>query len=405
MKTTRTVLISGAGVAGPVLAYWLRRHGFTPTVVERAPAVRAGGYAVDVTAAALAVTDRMGLLAELSERRTGIAGLFFVDGGGRVTCSLDAETLRTAFPSDDIEIMRGELASVLHDATKADVEYVFGDSIRTLHEGVDGVDVELEHAGGDRFDLVVGADGLHSTVRRLTFGPEERYTRYLGYHVAVGTVDNRLGLRHWAVMYNAPGRSVGVYPAAGNRELKAVFIIRGGPPEAALDAEEAQKQLVADAFATDGWEVPTLLEQLRDSADFYFDAVSQVRMPQWSSGRVALVGDAAHSPSLLSGQGTALAMVGSYLLAGELAKAGGDHRIAFPCYQAAHAPYARHGQRRAVRDARVLVPGSVPGIWARDRLVGLTRVLAKLGHGRRRGLRAAADADREKSDLRGGPAH
>ncbi|WP_328646025.1 FAD-dependent monooxygenase [Amycolatopsis sp. NBC_00348] len=323
----RRVLISGASVAGPALAFWLRRYGFTPTVVERAPRLREGGYAVDFRGASLRVLDRMGLLGQVEAAATNMGEVTYVDEDDRPLV-----VTPPTFQSGELEILRGDLSRILYDATKDDVEYVFGDSITGVTEHGDGVTVTFEHGAPREFDLVVGADGLHSNVRSLVFGDESRYRRDLGYYVSIFTVPNHLGLDHVGRFYNEPNRTIGVYSARDHAEAKALFWFGSEPLAYDHRDVEAQRRIVEETFADAGWEAPALLDGMRQAPDFYFDSASQIKLDTYSTGRVALVGDAAYCAAPLSGMGTSLAVVGAYVLAGELAAAGGDHVTAFTAY-------------------------------------------------------------------------
>ncbi|GLW99621.1 FAD-dependent monooxygenase [Microtetraspora sp. NBRC 16547] len=346
------ILISGASVAGPALAYWLRHYGFTPTVVERAPALRDGGYAVDFRGDAhFTVLERMGILADVQRAQTHMGALSYVNSAGKKLASMPADLF-----SGDVEILRGDLARILYEATKEHTEYVFGDSITSISERADGVQVTFERGAPRMFDLVIGADGLHSNVRSLAFGPESSYVKDLGLHFAIFTTDNYLGLDHTGLAYSTPGKLVGLYSARGNAEAKAVFYF--GSPSAPYDRHdtEQQKKIVAETFGEAGWEAPRLLRAMGDAPDFYFDSISQVRMDRWSHGRVALIGDAAYSPSPLSGMGSGLAVIGAYVLAGELAAARGDHRIAFARYEDAMRDYVAGCQKQGEGVGKWMVP-------------------------------------------------
>lgn len=352
--TNRSVLISGASVAGPVLAYWLHRHGFTPTIVERAPALRDGGYAVDFRGEAhLSILRRMGILDDIERARTGMGSMWYVNSAGKPLAKLPADLF-----AGDVEILRGDLARILYDATKEHTEYVFGDSITSLTEDADGVTVTFERGTPRRFDLVVGADGLHSTTRRLAFGPEEDYVRHLGLYCAIFTTANHLGLDHIGHAYRTANRLVAMYSARHNTEAKAVFYF--GSPILDLDRRDVARQqaVLAEQFAGNGWQSDRLLRDMRLAPDFYFDSVGQVRMDAWTRGRVALVGDAAYCPSSLSGMGSGLALVGAYVLAGELAAAHGDHRVAFAAYEREMRAYAEGCQKMGDGVAKLMVPGS-----------------------------------------------
>ncbi|WP_067830204.1 FAD-dependent monooxygenase [Actinomadura kijaniata] len=346
------VLISGASVAGPALAHWLTRHGYSVTIVEKAPELRDGGYAVDFRGRAhLTVLRRMGILDQVHAARTGLGPFTLVNADGEPLVELPGDLF-----SGDIEILRGDLGRILYDLTKDRAEYRFGDSIAALEEDGDGVTVTFDSGPTRRFDLVIGADGLHSNVRRLAFGPEERFVRHLGLHTAVFSTGNLLGLDHAGLGHNAPGRVVGFYSARHDTEGRAVFF--WGSPELEYDRYDtaAQKRILAERYADVGWVTPRLLAALDDAPDFYFDAVAQVRMDTWTRGRVALAGDAAHCPSPLSGMGTGLAMVGAYVLAGELVAAGGDHRVALPRYERVMRPYAQGCLRLGQGAANFMVP-------------------------------------------------
>ncbi|MFI9051560.1 FAD-dependent monooxygenase [Streptomyces sp. NPDC053427] len=353
MKNTN-VLISGSSVAGPALAHWLHQYGFHPTIVERAPALRDGGYAVDFRGEAhLSVLRRMGLLGDIESARTGMGSLSYVNSAGKPQAELPADLF-----AGDLEILRGDLARILYDATEKHTEYLFGDSITSLTEDAEGVTVTFERSAPRRFDLVIGADGLHSATRRLTFGPEEQFVKHLGVHCAIFTTANHLGLDHTGHAYRTAGKLAAMYSARHNSEAKAVFYFAS--PLLDLDRRDVARQqaILAEQFAGTGWECDRLLQDMRYAPDFYFDSVGQVRMDSWSRGRVALVGDAAYCPSSLSGMGTGLALVGAYILAGELAAAHGDHRVAFARYEDELREYAEGCQKMGDGVAKLMVPGS-----------------------------------------------
>ena len=324
----RNILISGASVAGPALAFWLHRFGFRPTIVERAPTLRPGGYAIDFRGASLRVLERMGLLPEVQRKQTRIGAITIVDRNNRKVASMP-----DGFTSGELEILRGDLAAIFHDATRETTEYIFDDSIAAIEEGPDGVEVQLERGGRRRFDLVVGADGLHSKVRSCVFGEESDFIRYLGYYVSIFTVPNYLQLDHAGLYYGTLGKKVGIFSGGPPSEAKASFFFATEPLDYARRDSVQQKEILREHFRQEGWEVPRLLEFLERAPDFYFDSVSQVKMDRWSAGRTALVGDAAWCASPLSGMGTGMAVVGAYVLAGELAEADGDHRVAFTKYE------------------------------------------------------------------------
>jgi 2-polyprenyl-6-methoxyphenol hydroxylase-like FAD-dependent oxidoreductase len=325
----RKVLISGASIAGPALAYWLSRYGFRVTVVERAPALRPGGYAVDFRGASMRVLERMGLVAEVQKMKTYTGAITVVDAANKKIASMP-----DGFTSGELEIMRGDLAGIFYEATRQDAEYIFDDSITGLNQSANGVEVSFKRSGQRTFDLVIGADGLHSIVRALAFGEESQYTRHLGYYVSIFTVPNYLDLDHAGVYYGTPGRKVGVFSTRANKAAMASFWFSSDIFEYDRRDIRQQRHILRERFAGENWEVPQLLSLMDDAPDFYFDSVTQIKMERWSAGRVALVGDAAYCGSPLTGMGTGMAVVGAYVLAGELKQADGDHEAAFSRYEA-----------------------------------------------------------------------
>jgi 2-polyprenyl-6-methoxyphenol hydroxylase-like FAD-dependent oxidoreductase len=362
----RSVLISGAGIAGPTLAYWLHRNGFRPTVVERAARLRDGGHPVDLDGRALAVADRMGLLPRIRQASTDVRRMSFVDGSGRTVVTVPMRALQQP---GNVELMRGDLARVLYEATRDDVEYLFGDAIGAMDQDAEGVTVSFDSGQQRRFDLVVGADGLHSAVRRLGFGADDRYVRHLGYHFAVVPVRTDLAPDRTVVLYNLPGKAVALYRSGNHPYAGALLLFRQREPRHDHGDIAAHQRLVTEAFDDAGWLVPAVLAAVPAADDLFVDSVGQVRMPSWSHGRIGLVGDAAYCPSLLSGAGSGLAMTGAHLLATELARH--EHRLAFRRYQKKLRPTVSRGQARFRYSAAMLVPGSRFAIMARNRSLRL----------------------------------
>ena len=291
---------------------------------------------------------------------TDVQGMKFVNADNRSIARINTQE------AGAVEIMRGDLVALLHEATGPGVEYIFDDSIRHLDQDDDGVTVAFNHADTRRFDLVVGADGLHSTVRRLAFGPESQYIRHRGHYVAFANADAALGEDRWMTMYNLPGKMAGIYRSGNHAQARAYLVFRSGPLDYSHRDVEEHKRLVRDAFAGEtSWRIKELLAAALADPDFYFDALSQVQMGPWTVGRVALVGDAAWCASPASGAGAELALVGAYRLAGELAAAAGDHRLAFPRYQDSLRDLVRKKQQIAP-NVRPMVPTTAGGRWVRD---------------------------------------
>ena len=348
---TQSVLVSGGGIAGPALASWLTRHRVAVTVVERAPAPRPGGQAVDLRGAARTVAARMGLLDPIRAVSLDQRGIAWVRADGTISARMPVDAFGGEGIVSEIEVLRGDLAEVLYDATRGATEYVFDDSVTGLDDDGDGVTVHFERSAPRRFDLVVGADGSHSAVRALAFGPEEECTRSLDLYSCWFTAPAGIEVDGWFVMHNMPGgRVAAVRPGRLPGELKAGLSFRSSPLAYDRSDVPAQKALVAERFADAGWEVPRLVAAMRGASDFGFDSTAQVHLPTWSSGRVVLLGDAAWSPTPLTGLGTSLALVGAYVLAGELIGTD-DLAGALRRYEEVLRPY--------VTSAQQLPPGGV----------------------------------------------
>ncbi|MET9248403.1 FAD-dependent monooxygenase [Nonomuraea sp. NPDC003709] len=356
------ILISGASVAGPALAYWLTRYGFTVTVVERAPALRkTGGHAVDLFRPAMDIVEKMGLLEQVMAKKTGIERLTMHREGESRPIDLELRRVMSAVSDRHVEIMRDDLSEIIYDATRDDVDYVFGDSIASISD--DG-EVTFDSGRTDTFDLVIGADGLHSNVRRLVFGPESDYATWIGAYLAVVSVPDYLGLDGRTEVIAGAGRMAGI-GTVDMGDARALFLFRT-PRQLDYHHRDVprQKELLREHFEGMGWEVPRLLEELDRTPAFYFDSITQLRMDTWSRGRVTLVGDAGYCPGPAVGGSTSLAVVGAYILAGELATYGGDHTRAFPAYEAEIGDYVRRSRTFAINAAKKIVPGSRFDLWA-----------------------------------------
>ncbi|HEX5257039.1 MAG TPA: FAD-binding protein [Mycobacterium sp.] len=352
------VLVSGASVAGAAAAVWLGRHGFSVTVVERHRGPRPGGQAIDVRGAALTVLERMGLLGAAQKRKTQIRGSSVVDRDGN-ELSRDTESTPTGgtIDSPDIELLRDDLVELLYGASQWTAEYLFDDTITAVEDDGAAVRVTFERAAPRSFDLVIGADGLHSNVRRLVFGPEENFIEKLGTHAAIFTVPNFLDLDYWQMWHYGDSTMAGVYSARNNAEARAMLGFM--ETDLRIDYRDAEAQFaeLERRMAGEGWVRPQLLEYMRGAPDFYFDEMSQIKMDRWSRGRVALVGDAGYCCSPLSGQGTSVALLGAYILAGELKAASQDETVD---YEAGFANYHREFSDYVKRN-QWLVVDNIPG--------------------------------------------
>jgi 2-polyprenyl-6-methoxyphenol hydroxylase-like FAD-dependent oxidoreductase len=386
------VLISGASVGGPALAYWLGRFGYRPTVVEIAARPREGGYAVDFRGEThMAILGRMGVLDDLRAVRTAGHPMTFVDSRGRTRLPLPAD-----FAGGELEMTRADLSRVLREHGQAvGAEYVYGDSIKALTQDERGVRVTFAGGAERTFDLVIGADGVHSNVRRLAFGRQERYVTHLGAYVAGWEVPNHYGNERRSLLYTQPGRmaGVGVGPGSACAEppevqsagsASAFFVFRS--PELQYDRHDLneQKRILLQAYKGMAWETPRLLAGLADATDLFFDSINRVDVPSWSVGRVALVGDAGYGATL-GGMGTGTAIVGAYVLANELHAAGGDHRTAFARYEQTLRPYAQRCQKGGDTTGKFFAPSSRLGIFLRDKTLSIgwmMRWMMKVGAAR-----------------------
>ena len=319
----KTVLISGLGIGGLTLAFWLKAAGFETTLIERAPVLRASGYVIDFWGLGYDIAERMGLASDIERTGYHMRELRIVNDRGERVAGFRTKVFSELTGGRFVTLGRSDLSRLLFEKIKGTTEVIFGNEIAALQESADGVQVQFKHSGERRFDLVIGADGLHSNVRRLVFGPQDQFEKQLGYMVAAFEAPGyRPRDEDVYVIYGEPGRMLGRFALHDDRTLFLFVLAADVDPLPAMLDLPAQKAILRRRFGDGKWECPRILDELDRTQDVYFDRVSQIKMKSWSKGRVALIGDAAFCVSLMAGQGAALAMTAAYVLAGELARGG-----------------------------------------------------------------------------------
>jgi 2-polyprenyl-6-methoxyphenol hydroxylase-like FAD-dependent oxidoreductase len=370
------IIINGAGIAGPTLAYWLRRAGHEVLLVEAAPQLRTGGYVIDFGLVGYDIAEKMGLIPRLRELGYHVRELRFVDRQGRTSASSSVDALARFTKGRFITLQRSDLAATIYGALDGTVETMFGDSVASIEEAEGFVRVGFDHAPPREADLVIGADGLHSRVRQLMFGTDAEVEVSLGYHVAafeVGGYRPRDELVYLG--YGVPGRQVYRFSMRDDKTL-FLFIFRDEYLPAGSPAnDQERKSVLTNLFADVGWECPQILAALASVNSIYFDRASQIRLDSWTKGRTALVGDAAACVSLMAGEGSSLAMAEAYLLAGELRYCGGEYGAAFARYERQLMPFLRRKQQSVARSASSLAPKTAFGIRFRNLAVRLMQRL------------------------------
>ncbi len=383
------VLISGAGIAGPTLAYWLARYGWEPTLVERAGALRTGGYIIDFWGAGFDIAERMELLPQLQRQGYVVKEVLAVDRRGKKITGFSVDVFTRATGGRYLSIARGDLAASIFAAIDGKVQTIFGDGVDRIEQTDRGVRVWFQHRAPDEFDLVIGADGLHSKIRELVFGPEVQFEKYLGYKVAAFQMQGYRPRDELVyVTYTQIGQQVGRFSLRGDRTMFMFVFADDRADRAEAQTIVSQKALLRSRFENSGWECPQILDALDASDDLYFDRVSQIRMNPtaglWTRGRVTLLGDAAFCVSLLGGQGSALAMIAAYILAGELHRADGDYPRAFARYQELFGPFVAKKQNAAQRFGSAFAPRTKLGLFLRNQIVRTMAIpgVANLAFGR-----------------------
>ena len=369
------IAIQGAGIAGPALAFWLQRYGHEPVLIEKAPRFRTGGYMIDFWGLGYTIAERMGILPQVLERGYKVREVRLVNRRGHKAGGFSADVFNRMTDGRFISLPRGDLAEAIYDAIRDRVETIFGNSISNIEEHASGVHVTLENGSDRDFDLVIGADGLHSRIREIVFGPERQFERQLGYRVAAFEVAGYRPRDELVyVGYNIPGRMAARFALRNDRTL-FLFVFReeflDGPEPESL---EERKELLRNAFGQSGWELPQILAAMDPVHEIYYDRVSQIRMECWSKGRVMLLGDAAACVSLLAGEGCGLAMTEAYLLAGELKLAGNDYREAFQRSEERLRPFLERKQESARNFATAFAPKTAFGVWFRNSVAKLMTI-------------------------------
>ena len=372
------IAISGAGIAGTALAYWLKRYGHEPVLIEKAPKLRTGGYVVDFWGLGLTIAERMGLLEKVMEQGYLQREVRFVGNDNSRVGGFSTDIIHQLTNGRFTTIRRGALVEMFFEALNGQVESIFGDQISKLTEGPDSISVALQHGGEREFDLVIGADGLHSAVRGLSPGFESKVETYLGYAVAAFEVTGyRPRDEDIYVIHPTASRQLARFAMRDDRTL-FLFIFSCSPDRADVRMTTPEiRELLREEFSDVGWEAQNILATMEGVDDIYFDRMSQIRMSCWHNGRVALAGDAAAAVSLLAGEGTGLALVEAYVLAGEIARAGSDYRRAFQAYEERLRPFLKDKQETAAGSASAFVPSTKLGVWARNqatKLIGIPGV-------------------------------
>jgi 2-polyprenyl-6-methoxyphenol hydroxylase-like FAD-dependent oxidoreductase len=361
------IAITGAGIAGTTLSYWLHRFGYQPVLIEKSPRLRTGGYVIDFWGVGYEVAGKMGLIPRLQELGYHVGEWRLVDSEGRKTGGFSTDTITHLTEGRIISLQRSDLAAAIYGAIEGKVETIFEDSVTAMDEKEKGVAVAFGRRPSRAFDLVIGADGLHSRVRQLAFGTEAEFEFYLGYHVAAFQVEGYTPRdKDVYISHTQPGRQISRFSMRADKTL-FLFVFRADASDRKLPSnDEEWKHLLRDVYDGVGWEAPQILAAMEGAGDIYFDRVSQIRMDRWTRGRTTLMGDAAACVSLLAGEGSGLAMAEAYVLAGELATAGENHEAAFARYEERMMPFIRSKQETAKNLASSFAPKTEFRIVLRD---------------------------------------
>ena len=374
------IAINGAGIAGPTLAWWLSRSGHEVLLIERSHGLRSSGYAIDFWGIGYDIAEKMGLIPRIRELGYQVREMRYVAADGRRRGGFPIDVFDRMTHGRYTQLRRSDLAATIYAALDGKVETIFDDSVASIEDRGHCVRVGFDHAPAREVDLVVGADGLHSRVRKLAFGPQAQFEVPLGYHVAAFELAGYRPRDELVVVSHAvAGRQIMRLSMRDDRTL-FLFVFRDEylgteyPDPQAASNGHAHKSMLRDVFAGVGWEAPRILAEMEHADEIYFDRVSQIRMDRWSCGRTTLIGDAAACVSLLAGEGTGLAMAEAYTLAGELRVCEGDHGLAFTRWQDRMLPFLQHKQEAAAKFASSFAPKSTFGVMFRDKISCLLRI-------------------------------
>lgn len=338
-KSRGNVLISGASIAGPTLAFWLDKFGYSVTVVERASGPRKGGYAVDLRGPAMEVVERMGVVPRLAKSHINVEKVTFLDGEGTPVGIIKPQAVSGGVVGRDLEVPRTALMETVLDAIGDGVKFIYNESIATIEQAADKVHVTFASGTAGDFDLVFGADGVNSSTRKRTIDPNAECLKYLGYCYVGFSIPNFLNVWNENISWNIPGMAAVIFSTSDRKDANAFLeFFTNELPYDRLRNDLDVCELFREKFAGLGWEVPKLLDLMEKADDLFYDGTTYVDLDKWSQGRVALVGDAAYGPSFFTGQGGSLAMVGAYVLAVELLKAD-SHTEAFANYEETMRPF------------------------------------------------------------------
>ena len=373
MKQIEKILISGAGISGLTLAWWLKKYGFKPTIIDKAPSRRLGGYIINFWGLGYDVLEKMNFIGEAKQYHIDLKKFMFVNRHGKKIGAINISKLRKIIDFRHFNFLRSDLEEILYNAIKDTIDIHFNKSIQKMKETNEKVDVLFDDGDTDSYDLVIGADGIHSNTRKFLFGSENNYEHFLGYSVASYTIDDFLDNEKMFYMYGVPNKQAGIYSILNNKLVTLFFWKSKRENYHSLDIL-TKKQILIDEFKNIGWITNDLLDKMKETADFYLDSINQIKLEQWYKGRVVLVGDACQCVSLVTGQGSALGMAGSYILAGELNCSRKDYRKAFENYQNKLYPEVIRKQKMAQRFIKSLVPKRKTSIWFNNKISNLMLV-------------------------------